>query len=118
VSKRLAVCVTTREGGPHAVALARAAARAGVGVEIFLTGDGVHLTQSSGFPELLGWARVGVCEVSYIGAGYQGQPVPGLADKDFTTTTRSSPRSSGAIASLRGGELAGAPRPGVRRTPG
>ena len=88
MSKRLAVCVTTREGGRHAVALARAAARAGVGVEIFLTGDGVHLTQNSGFPELLGWARVGVCEVSFIGAGFQGQSVPGLRDKDFTTQAR------------------------------
>lgn len=88
MSKRLAVGVTTREGGPHAFALARAAARAGVGVDIFLTGEGVHLTQSPAFPELLNWARVGVCEVSYIGAGYQGQSVPGLSDKDLTTQAR------------------------------
>jgi hypothetical protein len=88
VSRRLAVCVTTREGGPHALALAPAAVRAGVEVEIFLTGEGVHLTRDSGFPDLLKWARVGVCEVSYIAAGYQGQPVPGLRDKDFTTQAR------------------------------
>lgn len=88
MTRRLAVCVTTREGGSHALALARAAARARFGVEIFLTGEGVRLTQNPGFPELVRRARVGVCEVSYIGAGLQGQSVPGLRDKDFTTQAR------------------------------
>jgi hypothetical protein len=37
---------------------------------------------------MAGSARVGVCDVSFISAGHQGQSVPGLRDKDFTTQGR------------------------------
>jgi hypothetical protein len=72
----------------HLLGLARAASRVGTDTEVFLTGEGVHLTQDTRFPELLDVARVGVCEVSYHAYGYKGVEVPGLVYKDFVTQGR------------------------------
>lgn len=72
----------------HVLGLAKAAKRAGKHSEIFLTGEGVHLTHQPGFSELLEVARVSVCEVSYIANGYKRKAVPGLVDKDFVTQLR------------------------------
>jgi sulfur relay (sulfurtransferase) complex TusBCD TusD component (DsrE family) len=86
--KTLGICVTTSDNIRHLLGLARAANKTKIETEIFLTGDGVHLTQDESFPELLEHGRVGVCEVSYIARGYRGKEVPGLADKDFVTQAR------------------------------
>ncbi len=86
--EKLGICVATRESMSHVLGLAKAAKRAGKHTEIFLTGEGVHLTHQPGFSELLEVARVGVCEVSYIANGYKGKAVPGLVDKDFVTQMR------------------------------
>lgn len=86
--KTLGICVTTSDSMPHLLGLARAANKAAIKTEIFLTGDGIHLTRDESFPELLEHGRVGVCEVSYIARGYRGKEVPGLADKDFVTQAR------------------------------
>ena len=88
MSKTLGICVTNAHNMPHVLGLARAAKKAGIKAEIFLTGEGVHLTQDPWFPELLEHGRIGVCEVSYIDRGYQGREVPGLVDKDFVTQAR------------------------------
>ena len=84
----LGICVTTRDTAHHLFGLAGAAAKAGVTTDVFLTGEGVHVTKHRRFPELLAAARVGVCEVSYLAAGYRGKCVPGLADNDFVTQWR------------------------------
>jgi sulfur relay (sulfurtransferase) complex TusBCD TusD component (DsrE family) len=86
--KTLGICVTTSDNMPHLLGLARAANKAKIKTEIFLTGDGVHLTQHESFPELLEHGRVGVCEVSYIARGYRGKEVPGLPDRGFVTQAR------------------------------
>lgn len=86
--KILGICVATRDSLPHVVGLAKAAKSAGMQVDIFLTGEGVHLTHQPGFSELLEAARVGVCEVSYIASGYRGKAVPGLGNRDFVTQLR------------------------------
>jgi hypothetical protein len=86
--EKLGLCVAGESNLPHVIGLTRAARAAGKSVEIFFTGDGVRLTQDPRFSELLGAARVTVCEVSYIANGYQGQPVEGLVDKDFVTQGR------------------------------
>ncbi len=93
----LGICVATRSRMGHVLGLARAARNAGKEVNVFLTGEGVRLTQDPLFPELLQVAKAGsarargqvtVCEVSYIANGLQGKPVAGLVDKDFVTQGR------------------------------
>ena len=88
MSRTLGISVTTLDAMPHVLGLSRAASVAGKQIDIFFTGDAVHLVRDPRFPELLGLARVGVCESSYIARGYQGRPVPGLTDKDFVTQDR------------------------------
>ena len=85
---RLGICVATGNHLEHVIGLSKAAKAAGKEVEIFFTGDGVHLTKDPRFGELLGTGKVKVCEVSYIANGYRGQEVPGLVDKDFVTQGR------------------------------
>jgi predicted peroxiredoxin len=84
----LGICVATRNQLNHVVGLAKAAKAAGKEVEIFFTGEGVHLTQDPGFSELIGTAKCTVCEVSYIANGLKGKEVPGLKYKDFVTQAR------------------------------
>ena len=88
MEKTLGICVASRDQMSHVLGLTAAAHKAGKHVEIFFTGDGVHLTQDPRFGDLLKFARVGVCEVSYIANGYKGQEPPGLGDKDFVTQAR------------------------------
>ena len=70
MAEKLGISVTTPKSMPHVLGLAQAANQAGKQVEVFFTGDGVHLTQTPQFTELLEVARVGVCEVSYFTRGY------------------------------------------------
>ncbi len=86
--EKIGIAVTTQNAISHVLGLARAALAEGKQTDIFLTGEGVHLTQDSHFSELLEIARVGVCEVSYIANGYKGKEVLGLNDKDFVTQAR------------------------------
>lgn len=85
MSQKLGIVVTTRDHMKHLLGLAKAARRAGKQTDIFLTGEGVHVTQDQRFSELLYVARVGVCETSYYAYGYKDKEVAGLTDKDFVT---------------------------------
>jgi len=86
--RSLGICVTTRESTRHVLGLAGAAARAGISIEIFLTGEGVHLVRDRRFQELIAAARVSVCDASFRAAGLDGEDVTGLTDKDFVTQWR------------------------------
>jgi len=86
--EKLGMCVAGESNLRHVIGLTRAAKAAGKSVEIFFTGEGVRLTRDPRFSELIGPARVSVCEVSYIANGLQGRPVEGLVDKDFVTQGR------------------------------
>lgn len=86
--KTFGICAATRANMTHVLGLAQAAADVGIKVDIFLSGEGVHLTQDSRFQELLAIGRVGVCEVSYLACGYKKQDLAGLDDKDFVTQLR------------------------------
>jgi predicted peroxiredoxin len=81
----LGICVATRRHMAHVVGLAKAAKAAGKEVKIFFTGEGVHLTHDPRFPELIGVAKVTLCEVSYEANGYKGKELPGVGFKDFAT---------------------------------
>ena len=88
MSEKLGICVSKQGCFHHVFGLSKAAKKAGKQVDIFFTGDGVHLTQDGHFSQLLETGRVAVCEVSYIDRGYKGKEVPGLVDKDFVTQAR------------------------------
>lgn len=84
----LGICVTTKDCWHHLIGIARAARTAGKQLDLFLTGEGVHLTQEPNFSDLIDLAHVAVCEVSYIANGYKGQEIAGLGDKDFMTQAK------------------------------
>jgi predicted peroxiredoxin len=84
----LGICVATRGQIGHVIGLAKAAQAAGKTVEVFFTGEGVHLTHDPRFQELVGTGKLSCCEVSYIANGYKGQQVQGLGFKDFVTQGR------------------------------
>ncbi len=88
MSQRFGICVASRNNMTHVLGLAQAASRADIQVDIFLSGEGIHLTQDSRFPDLLSTGRVGVCEVSYLAAGFKKEALTGLVDKDFVTQLR------------------------------
>lgn len=88
MSGTLGICATGRDSLPQLLGITRAAVRAGKHVHIFITGEAAKVAQEPGFDELVATAEVGICEVSYIAAGYQGVEIPGLVDKDFVTQAR------------------------------
>lgn len=64
--------------------LTNAAHEKGKDVLIFFTGKGVLLTQSPEFTQLVGKAKMSLCDVSFRALGLEGE-VPGLGPKDFAT---------------------------------
>ncbi len=84
-TQTLGICVATRRNMAHVVGLAKAAKAAGKEVKVFFTGEGVHLTHDPRFSELVGVAKVTLCEVSYEANGYKDKTLPGLTFKDFAT---------------------------------
>ena len=88
VSRSLGICVTTRGSNGHVLGLARAAVRAGISTEVFLTGEGVHMVRDRRFHELVSFARVSVCDLSFRSAGFEHGDADGLSDKDFVTQWR------------------------------
>jgi len=88
MAQRLGICVSTKNSFKHVAGIARAAKNENIAVEIFFTGEGVHQSQEKDFTMLLDYAKVAVCEVSYIANGYKGMKIPGLGDKDFVTQAR------------------------------
>ncbi|MDP3183057.1 MAG: hypothetical protein Q8M54_09625 [Desulfobaccales bacterium] len=82
----LGIPVATRDSLDHLLGIVNAAAKQGVEV-VFLTGEGVLVTQDPRFGELAGRARLALCEVSFRALGLKGE-VPGLGFKDFATQAR------------------------------
>ena len=89
MSETLGICVATRDNMSHLLGLTIAARKAGKHTEIFLTAEGVHLTQDPRFSQLLEAAeKMWVCEVSYIANRYKGKEVQGLVDRNFSIQAR------------------------------
>lgn len=88
MAQTLGICVTQKNSFRHVIGIAEAAKNAGIKVEIFFTGEGVHQSENAEFTQLLEFAEVAICEVSYIANGYKGIEIPGLGDKDFVTQAR------------------------------
>ncbi len=79
----LGIFVCTPKYFDHVMGLSQAAARAGVTVRIFFSGEGVALTQHPAFADLTRIAQVKLCDVSYRRLGYEGL-APGLEKKDHS----------------------------------
>jgi hypothetical protein len=87
VKKPLGIMVATQNSLSHLLGLVAAVEKKGLEVDIFLSGDGVLLTQDPRFGELAGRARLALCEVSFRAHDLKGE-VPGMGFKDFATQAR------------------------------
>jgi len=83
----LGIMVATRDSLGHLLALVAAAEKKRVKVVVFLTGEGVLITQEPRFGELAGRARLALCEVSFRAHDLKGE-VPGMGFKDFATQAK------------------------------
>ncbi len=87
MAETLGIMVATRDSLDHLLGLVTAIEKRGLTVKVFLSGDGVLLTQEPRFSELAGRARLSLCEVSFQAHGLKGE-VPGLRFKDFATQAK------------------------------
>ena len=87
MADKLGILVGTDKHLDHVIALTKAAHEKGKKVQIFFTGKGVLLTQKAEFAELVGKAKLSVCDVSFRANGLEGD-VPGVGFKDFATQAR------------------------------
>jgi hypothetical protein len=83
----LGIMVATPDSLGHLLGLVTAAENQGVEVVIFLTGEGVLISQDPRFGELAGRARMALCEVSFRAHDLKGE-VPGMGFKDFATQAK------------------------------
>jgi hypothetical protein len=85
----LGICVTSKDSMEHLKGIVWSAWKAGLHTNVFLTGDGVHLTQDPDFPEVITHShKIGICELSYINFKYDKKDLPQLHDKQFVTQMR------------------------------
>jgi len=87
MEETLGIMVATQDSLEHLLGLVAAAERKGVPMIIFLTAEGVLLSQDPRFGELAGRAEISLCDVGFKGFGLKGE-VPGLGWKDFATQAR------------------------------
>ncbi|MGD9307097.1 MAG: hypothetical protein PVF79_22725 [Desulfobacterales bacterium] len=87
MAQKLGILVSSDKHLEYVVNLTHAAYDKGKNVEIFFTGKGVLLTQSSEFRKLVGKAKISLCDNSFRALGLEGD-VPGLGFKDFATQAK------------------------------
>jgi predicted peroxiredoxin len=87
MADKLGILVSSNKHLDYVIALTNAAHEKGKSVEIFFTGKGVLLTQKPEFEQLVGKAKLSVCDVSFRANGLSGD-VPGVGFKDFATQAR------------------------------
>ncbi len=87
MTKLLGILVATNKHLDYVIHLTNAAHEKGKKIEIFFTGAGVHLTQTPRFAELVGKAKLFVCDVSFRSYGLS-EHIPGIGVKDFVTQAR------------------------------
>lgn len=94
MTDKLGILVGTDRHMEHIINITRAAHAKGKAIEIFFTGAGVKLTQREDFKQLVGKAKLSVCDVSFRGLGFYGD-VPGVGFKDFATQARNAEMMDG-----------------------
>jgi predicted peroxiredoxin len=90
MSDSLGILVRSDDYLDEVIGLTTAAHEKGKEVSLFFTGKGVLLTLKPRFRELVGKARLSVCDVSFRANGLHGreEEVPGVGFKDFATQAR------------------------------
>lgn len=86
----LGILVTSEKYLDYVVKLTDAAYAKGKEVEIFFSGTGVLLSLDPQFKELVGKAKISICDISFRSNGLHGREdeVPGVCFKDFATQAR------------------------------
>jgi predicted peroxiredoxin len=87
MADNLGILVSSPNHLDYIIALTNAAHDKGKNVRIFFTGKGVLLTQKPEFEQLVGKAKLSVCDVSFRANNLSGD-VPGVGFKDFATQAR------------------------------
>ena len=87
MAEKLGILVSSDKHMDYIVNLTDAAFKKKKAVEIFFTGQGVLLTQTSEFQKLVGKAKMSLCDNSFRALGLEGD-VPGLGFKDFATQSK------------------------------
>jgi predicted peroxiredoxin len=87
MAEKLGILVSSDKHLDYVINLTRAASEKGKEVELFFTGKGVLLTQSPDFKNLVGKAKMTLCDVSFRALGLKGD-VPGMGFKDFATQAK------------------------------
>ncbi|RLC32307.1 MAG: hypothetical protein DRH37_00900 [Deltaproteobacteria bacterium] len=90
MAETLGILVNNDKHLDYVIQLATAAQTRGKDVQIFFTGKGVLLTMDPDFKNLVGKAKLSVCDVSFRAYGLHGREdeVPGVGFKDFATQAR------------------------------
>ena len=86
----LGILVSSDKHLDYVVNLTSAAHAKGKEVHIFFTGRGVLLALNSEFQQLVGKAKLSICDVSFRANGLHGreEEVPGVGFKDFATQAK------------------------------
>ena len=86
----LGILVSSDKYLDYVINLAQAAHEKGKEVEIFFSGTGVLLTLDPEFKQLVGKAKLSICDISFRSNGLHGreEEVPGVEFKDFATQAR------------------------------
>ena len=87
MADNLGILVSSNNHLDYVIALTQAAHDKGKNVRIFFTGKGVLLTQKPEFEQLVGKAKISICDVSFRANNLSGD-VPGVGFKDFATQAR------------------------------
>ena len=87
MAEKLGIFVSSDNHLDYVISLTNAAWEKGKEVEIFFTGAGVLLTQDPDFKNLVGKAKMTLCDVSFRALGLKGD-VPGFGFKDFATQAK------------------------------
>lgn len=84
----LGILVSTNRHIDHVIGVAKAAKKAGKGLVIFFTHDGILMTQEPKYQELadIGPDKMSLCNVRWEELGLKGNPIPaGMDDKGMAT---------------------------------
>ena len=90
MKETLGILVSSEKHLDYVINITKAAFDKGKEVKIFFSGRGVVLTLEPEFKELVGKAKLSVCDVSFRSNGFHGreEEVPGVGFKDFATQAR------------------------------
>ena len=90
MKETLGILVSSDKHMDYIINITQSAFDKGKEVKIFFSGNGVRLTLDPNFKELVGKAKLSVCDVSFRANGFHGreEEVPGVGFKDFATQAR------------------------------